>query len=471
MESGIADAAIKGGILVNGRGMRKADVFIRDGLIDSLEPNDSMKPASRVIDASGKFVLPGIIDSHLHPVYADQIKTLSRAAAWGGITTLIPYIGAVKAWGKTGTILDVVEDFVRQGEDDSFVDFAIHCSLTRDDLEHIAVTIPRLVERGVTSFKAFMAYDRRGLMLSDGELMKCLDIITKSGALLAVHAENGSILDHLEDQFRAEGKTSPEHYPASHPNLAEAEAVFRILALSRIAKCPLYLPHISAHESLDVIRLFKKWGGSDIFAETCPHYLTLTDVEMKRRGSLAKMAPPLRKPKDVEEMWKALAEGLIDVVGSDAAGHLIKNKEPLRENIFKSPYGIPGVDTMFTVAYDEGVNKGRITLPRLVELTCENPARIFGLYPRKGVLNKGSDADIVVFDPGISHVIQGIHQHLKVDYSLFEGRECLGSPVLVMQRGKILVEDGELKAEAGRGRFIPSEKFDSNMMIISRRDS
>jgi dihydropyrimidinase len=237
---------------------------------------------------------------------------------------------------------------------------------------------------GVTSFKAFMAYNRRGMMLTDGELMKSMDIITKSGALFAVHAENGSILDRLEDQFIAEGNTSPGDYPPSHPNLAEAEAIFRILALSRIAKCPLYLPHVSAHESLDVIRLFKKWGGSDIFAETCTHYLTLTDEEMNRRGSLAKMAPPLRKQKDVDEMWKALDEGLIDVVGSDAAGHLIKNKEPLWENIFKSPYGSPGVDTMFTVAYDEGVNKGRITLPRLVELTCENPARIFGLYPRKG---------------------------------------------------------------------------------------
>lgn len=449
---------------MNGRGMRRADVFIMEGVIDSIEPNDSPRPASRIIDASGKYVLPGIIDAHLHPVYADHIDTLSRAAACGGITTLIFYIGAVKAWGKTGTILDAVKDFIKEGESNSSVDFAVHCSLMRDDLEQIASTIPLLVEMGVTSFKAFMAYGRRGMMLSDGELLKSMDVIAKSGALFAVHAENGSILDHLEDRFIAEGKTSPEFYPPSHPNVAEAEAIFRILALSRIANCPLYLPHVSAHESLEVIRLFKKWGGPEFFVETCTHYLTLTDEEMKRRGSLAKMAPPLRKPQDVEELWKAIDERLIDVVSSDTAGHLVKNKEPIWENIFKSPYGIPGVDTMFTVVYDEGVNKGRIALPRLVELTCENPARIFGLYPQKGVLRKGSDADIVVFDPGMPHVIQGIHPELKVDYNMFEGREGLGVPVLVMQRGRILMEGGELKAEPGRGRFIPRKKFVSKFL-------
>lgn len=453
-----ADMAIKGGNLVNSKGMRQADIFIKDGIVDSIEPHYSARPASKIIDASGKFVLPGIIDAHLHPVYVDRIDTLSKAAACGGITTLIPYIGAVKAWGKTGTILDAVKDFIEEGEKNSVVDFGIHCTLTRDDMDKMATMIPRVVEIGVISFKAFMAYARRGMKLEDDELMKSMEIIAENGASFAVHAENGNILDYLEDRFTAQGSLGPEFYPATHPSLAEAEAIFRVLTLAKVIKCPIYLPHVSAHESLEVIRLFKGWGEPVFFTETCTHYLTFTDEEMKKRGALAKMAPPLRKKKDVEEVWKAVEEGLIDVISSDAAGHLVKTKEPLWDNIFKSPYGIPGIDTMFTVAYDEGVNKGRITLPHLVKLTCENPARIFGLYPRKGVLQEGSDADVVIFDPGVSHTIKAKNQHLKVDYSMYEGQVCLGSPILVIQRGNILMEEGKLKAEPGQGKYIPGKK-------------
>lgn len=454
-----ADIAVKGGILVNSQGMRKADVFIKDGLIDSIDSRESTRTAAKVIDASGKFVLPGIIDAHLHPVYADKIDSLSQAAACAGITTLLPYVGAVKAWGKPGIVLDTIKDFIEEGEKSSVVDFGIHCTLTPDDQGQLETTIPRLVEIGVSSFKAFVAYGRRGMRLKDDELIKSMEIITRSGALLAVHAENGSILDYLEDQFIARGNTTPEFYPFSHPNLAEAEAVFRVLTLAKVVQCPLYLPHLSASESLEVITLFKRWGEPEFFTETCPHYLTLTNDEMAKRGALAKMAPPLRKQKDVESLWKAIEERSIDVISSDAAGHLVKNKTPLEDNIFKSPYGVPGLGTMFTVAYDEGVNKGRITLPRLVELTSENPAKIFGLYPKKGVLQEGADADMVLFDPAVSHTITGKNHHLKVDYSLYEGRTCLGAPILVLQRGKILMEQGELTAAPGQGLYIPRKKF------------
>jgi len=453
-----ADMAIKGGILVDSKGMARADIFIKDGLVDSIELCESVRSASRVIDASGKLVLPGIIDAHLHPVYADRIDTLSKAAVCGGITTLIPYIGAVKAWGKTGNMLEAVQDFIEEGERDSVVDFGIHCSLTRDDMETAATMIPEVVKMGVISFKAFMAYSRRGMMLNDNELMRLMKIVTDNNALLAAHADNGNILDYLEDSFLAQGNSTPQCFAPSHPNISEAEAIFRILALGKVIKCPIYLPHISASESLEVIRLFKDWGEPVFFTETCTHYLTLTDEEMKKRGALAKMAPPLRKRKDVEEMWMAVEEGLIDVIGSDAAGHLVKTKEPLWEEVFKAPNGIPGLDTMFSVIYEEGVNKGKITLPRLVELTCENPARIFGLHPRKGVLQEGSDADVVIFDPSVSHAIEAKNQHLKVDYSLYEGRVCLGSPILMIQRGKILSEDGELKAEPGQENTYQGKK-------------
>ena len=460
MTAEMADIAVKGGILVSSKGMKPGDIFIKDGLIDSIEPAGSAKLASRVIDASGKFVLPGIIDAHNHPVYADRIDTLSQSAAYGGITTLIPYIGAIKAWGKTGGLYDAVKDFIEEGKKTSVTDFAIHCSVVASDMETAATVIPKVIELGVVSFKAFMAYAKRGMMLKDEELMKLMEIIAQNKGLFAVHAENGTILDYLEDRFIAQGNLGPEFYGPSHPDIAEAEAIFRILTLAKVMGCPFYLPHISAWESLEVVRLFKEWGEPKLFVETCTHYLTLTDEEMQKRGSLGKVGPALREERDIEALWAAVQEGLIDVISSDAAGHTIEAKKPIREDVFKACSGLPGAESMFTVAYDEGVNKGRITLPLLVKLTCENPARIFGLYPKKGVLAEDSDADVVIFDPTISHTIKAENQHSKADYSIYEGRECLGAPVLVMQRGKVIVEDGELKAEPGQGKYLPGKLTD-----------
>ncbi len=453
-----ADIAIKGGTLVNSQGMQLADIFIKDGVISSIEPAGSHKTASSLIDATGKYVLPGIIDAHLHPVYADRMDTLSKAAPFGGITTLIPYIGAVKAWGKTGNLIDAVQDFIAEGEKSSTVDFGAHCSLTLNDMDTIDEMIPVAIKMGVISFKVFMAYERRGMKLEDENILETMEVIAKNEALLAVHAENGSMIDYLEDKSIAQGNLGPEFFSPTHPNISEAEAIFRVLALSNIVNCPLYLAHVSARESLDVIKLYKGWSKNEFYTETCTHYLTLTDEELIRKGSLAKMAPPLRKKEDVDALWKAAKDGILDVIGSDAAGHSIKNKEPIRDNIFKSPNGIPGLETMFTVAYDEGVNRGGITLPRLVELTCENPAKIFGLYPRKGILKEGSDADVLIFNPSATHTITAKNYHLKVGYSLYEGRVCLGSPSLVIQRGRILLEEGKLKSEPGQGMYIPAKR-------------
>ena len=453
-----ADTAIKGGTLVNSQGMQQADLFIKDGIISSIEPGESQKTANSFIDATGKYVLPGIIDAHLHPVYADRMDTLSKAAPLGGITTMIPYIGAVKAWGKTGNLIDAVQDFIAEGEKSSTVDFGVHCALTLNDMDTIDEMIPMAIKMGVISFKVFMAYKRRGMKLEDENILETMEVIAKNEALLAVHAENGSMIDYLEDKSIAQGNLGPEFFSPTHPNISEAEAIFRILALSNIVNCPLYLAHVSARESLDVIKLYKGWSKNEFYTETCTHYLTLTDEELIRKGSLAKMAPPLRKKEDVDALWKAAKDGILDVIGSDAAGHLIKNKEPIRDNIFKSPNGIPGLETMFTVAYDEGVNRGGITLPRLVELTCENPAKIFGLYPRKGTLKEGSDADVLIFDPGATHTVRAKNYPLKVGYSLYEGRVCLGSPSLVIQRGRILLEEGKLKSEPGQGMYIPAKR-------------
>ena len=448
------DIQIKGGVLVDSKQLRLADVFIKDSVVDSIEQPESGKQADRIVDATGKFVLPGIVEAHLHPVYADRLDTLSKSAVYGGVTTLIPYIGAVKAWGVEGNLWDAVNYFIEEGARDSVIDFGLHCSLVQDDLPELENLIPRICERGVRSFKGFMAYKKRGMFLSDPDILRILSVLKDNGGLFCVHAENGDLCDFLEDGFSAEDKTGPEYYAPSRPDICEAEAVFRILSFAKTLDCPMYIVHVSTWEALEVIEMFRKWNEAPIYAETCTHYLTLTNEEMLEMGSLAKVSPPLREKRDVDALWQAVIDGKIDVIGADTAGHLIATKEPRWGDVFKAPAGLPGQETMFTVTYDEGFNRRSVSLCKLVELMAEKPAKIFGLYPRKGVLQRGSDADVLIFDPTKEHTIRAAGQHTKTDYTMYEERRCLGAPVLVMQRGEIILENGELKATKGRAKFL-----------------
>jgi dihydropyrimidinase len=454
MTDGICDIHVKGGVLVNSKEMKLGDVFIKDGIVDSIERPNSAKTAKKTIDATGKLVLPGIVEAHLHPVYADRLDTLSKAAVHGGITTFIPYIGAVKAWGVEGNLWDAVNYFIDEGVNDSVIDFGLHCSLVAGDLDGLDTLIPRICDRGVRSFKGFMAYRKRGMYLSDSDILRILSILKDNGGLFCVHAENGDLCDFLEDGFIAEGKTGPEYYAPSRPGITEAEAVFRILSFARVLDCPMYIVHVSTREALEVIEMYRGWGSNPIYAETCTHYLTLTNEEMLKLGSLAKVSPPLRSEEHIDALWQAIIDGRIDVIGADTAGHLIDTKEPRFGNVFAAPAGLPGQETMFTVTYDEGVNRRAVSLCRLVELMAEKPAKIFGLYPRKGVLQKGADGDVLIFDPMKEHTIKAANRVTKSDYSMFEDRSVLGAPELVMQRGEILLEDGELRAVKGRARFL-----------------
>lgn len=453
-----SDIQIKGGVLVDSQRLRLADVFIKDGKVESIEDTDSGKKAKKVIDASGKFVLPGIVEGHLHPVYADRLETLSKAAVLGGITTLIPYIGAVKAWGVEGNLWDAVNYFIDEGKKDSIIDFGLHCSLVASDLEDLEETIPKICERGVRSFKGFMAYRKRGMFLSDSDLLRILSVLKENGGLFCVHAENGDLCDFLEDRFIEEGKTGPEYYAPSRPGITEAEATYRILSFANILDCPMYIVHVSTKEAMDVIEMFRKRNKAPIYAETCTHYLTLTNQKMLEIGSLAKVSPPLREKDDIDALWQAIKEDKIDTIGADTGGHLMVNKEPHFGDVFAAPAGLPGQETMFTVTYDEGFNRRGVSLPKLVELCAENPAKIFGLYPRKGALQKGSDADVLIFDPTREHTVRAVDRVTNSDYSMYEQRKLLGAPELVMQRGEILLENGEIKVTAGRAQFLEAEK-------------
>ena len=550
---------ITNGIVVDAGTMRPLDILISGERVESLLPRGSEVRADRVIDASGRYVLPGIIDAHNHPVYADRIDRLSRAALSGGVTTVIPYIGAVAAWGKQGGLVQAIDDFIREGETGSCIDFGLHCTLTANVMEeaddaipelvargvisfkaftsyrkrgmkleddqilhlmelvarekallafhaendaipyigavaawgkqgglvqaiddfiregetgscidfglHCTLTanvmeeaddaIPELVARGVISFKAFTSYRKRGMKLEDDQILHLMELVAREKALLAFHAENDAILEHLEAKAVAEGREHPRDYPATHPNISEAEAIFRVLSLASVAGCNIYLPHVTCKESLEAIRLFRKWGTvPTLFAETCPHYLTLDDSQLALRGNLAKMSPPLRKEADREALWEAIRNGEIQVVASDAAGHATAANEPLFAETFRAPHGAPGVDTLFCVTWNEGIAKGRVAIPDLVRLLCENPAKCFGLYPRKGTLLPGSDADVVIVDPGDGWIIPDRNEHMAVDYSLFAGMGCLGRHRTVLLRGAVAYEDGKILDDARRGVFL-----------------
>ncbi len=448
---------IANGILVSPTSLEPADVFIVDGKVQSLCPRGSAPAADTVIDATGRYVLPGLIDAHNHPVYADRIGTLSQAALASGVTTIIPYIGSVKAWGQKGGLVQAIRNFIEEGEASSYVDFSVHCTITHNVMDEIDEAIPALFKLGIISFKAFTSYRKREMMLSDEEILHLMRIVAGLRGLLAFHAENGALLDYLEEKAQAEGKTHPRDYPATHPPLSEAEAVFRVLALAASTGCKLYLPHLTCSASLDVVNLFRSWNVlPTLYTETCPHYLTLTDEALERFGNLAKMSPPLRKDRDRQALWTALARRQIDVIASDAAGHATAANEPLFEDTFRAPHGTPGVETLFGVVWDEGVNTCRIGPTDVVRLLCENPAKIFGLYPQKGTIAPGSDADIVLVDPGQTWMIPAQNPYLHVDYSLFAGRQCMGSPTTILRNGTVVCQNGIL-TERPESHFIPGK--------------
>jgi len=436
------DAVVKDGLVVDQGVIRRVDIAVVDGRVVETAA-DLVGKARREIDAAGKYVFPGIIDVHTHPVYLDDLQGTSEAAAHGGITTLIHY-----AYAKPGTrLMDAIKQFRADGEAGSVIDFALHGGLF--DPKHQSEEIPEAVQAGVTSFKMFMTYAKLKWMSDDYQLMRTFDIIAQAGGMGMVHAENGLATDYLQDKYLQLGWDPKEAFVATRPAVLEAEAVNRAIAMAQVAGCPLYIVHLTAREDVEVLARARN-KGYRVFGETCPQYLTLTSEEVFENGALAKIGPPLRSEDDNQALWKALASGVIDTIASD---HAPKPKTR-DDDFFEAAYGSPSTETMFPVVYDAGVNGGRLSLVRLAQVMSENPARIFGLYPQKGTLQPGSDADLVIVDPVISHTIKQETQHSHATYTLYEGRTCLGKPVLSMQRGKVVLEDGELHVPAGEGTFL-----------------
>ena len=438
----MVDTVIRNGRVVTADGIRHADVAISDGKIARVGV-DLDQAGGTEIDATGLLVLPGIIDAHTHPVYLDDLASLPISGAHGGVTTVIHY-----AYAKPGEgLMETIHRFREEAESVSVLDFGLHGGLF--DPASQSHEIPQAHDAGVTSHKVFMTYAKLGWMTDDYQLMRTLDILGQTGGLGMVHAENGLATDYLEDKTNEAGDDPLDVFVATRPAILEAEAINRAIAMAQVAGCPLYIPHMTARLGTEAVARTRS-AGVRVYAETCPQYLTLTEEELHKQGPLVKIGPPLRSEDDRRALWRALATGILDTVASD---HAAKAKAS-DDDFFQAPFGSPQIETMLSLVFDGGVNKGWLSLPRLVRVMCENPARIFGLYPQKGTLLDGSDADLVLFDPTKRQTIRHATQHSQASYTAYEGRSILGQPVLTMQRGEVLVERGRLNASPGRGRFL-----------------
>lgn len=441
---------VRGGTVVSAAGRVRADVGVRDGVIRAVgDLGDAT--ADRVIEASGQLVLPGVIDAHTHPVYADDLARTALAGVSAGVTTTIAFIAAFPSWGfpKT-TPSEVVDDYIATWNGVPATDFALHVAF--DSHDDPAAEVPRLVERGVTSFKFFTAYRKRGMMVDDRQLLAGLEAVARGGGIAAVHAENGDGIDFLESRVWDEPDLPHETFLECHTHLFEAEAVLRVISLAEAVGCPLYIPHLAAGDGVEVIQLARRTARVPVWVETCPHYLMLTNDEVLTRGALSKIAPPLRHPSDNDRLWSAVADGTIQVVGTDHAGRTLEMKAQ-GANILQAPFGAEGIEHLLPLMYGEGVAAGRLSLERMVAVLCENPADLFGLES-KGRIEVGKDADLVVLDPeGTSRC--SVDDHVGAsDYCLYEGRSLPGRVRHSIRGGTVLLDDGELAENPNGGRFI-----------------
>jgi len=440
------DTIVRGGRVVRPSGVAEAAIAIADGRIVAIASEEMLPPASTAIDASGKYVLPGLVDAHTH-VYLDSYRTISESAAFGGVTTLLSYI-----WpDQDQDIPASIEHWRRFGEVASVVDFGLHMGLvdSPSSLDQIAAA----VEMGVTSFKLMMDYKRRGLMVSDDFLMAALERIAELGGVAAVHAENGGVIYHMEEKLMAAGATLPTDYPRSRPPEAEVEAIGRAITLASLAQCPLYLVHITTAESVETVARARR-AGRKVWAEVCPHYLFMTEEEYERQGPMIKTAPPLRTEADCDALWSGIGRNVIATVASDHTAYSREMKEPGWANIFQAPFGIPGTETLLPLFYTEAVVKRGLPVTALPRLLSENPAKLFGLYPRKGAIEVGSDADLVIFDPEKEVIITSGMLHTRADFTPFEGRKVKGWPVTTLVRGNVVVQDGQLVELPPHGIYL-----------------
>ncbi len=454
---------ISGGTVVNASGPFEADVLVQDELIVALGAPGSATAASwsegadRVIDATGQFVVPGAIDGHTHmempfggTYSVDTFETGTRAAAFGGTTTIIDF--AIQS--KGASLHEGLEKWHDKADGNCAIDYGFHM-IVSDVNEQSLKEMDQLVGEGVTSFKLFMAYP--GVFYStDGEILQAMQQASSNGATIMMHAENGIAIDVLVAQALARGEGDPKYHGLTRPADLEGEATHRAIVLARVAGAPLYIVHLSASEALEEVVAARDLG-QNVFAETCPQYLFLSDDDLARpgfEGAKYVCSPPLRPESYHARLWRGLRTDDLSLVSTDHCPFCFKEHKELGVgNFSKIPNGLPGVEHRLDLIF-QGVHQGEISLARWVEVTATTPALMFGLFPRKGIIAPGSDADIVVYDPHASHVLSAATHHMNVDYSAYEGLEVKGKATTVLSRGSVIVEDDRYVGDAGAGKFL-----------------
>jgi dihydropyrimidinase len=457
------DTIIANGTVVTATDTTLADVGIEGGVIRAVAQSLPKEKAKKFIDAKGKLVIPGGIDVHTHldmpfggTTSADDFETGSRAALFGGTTTLIDF--AIQYKGQS--LREAWDAWMKKAESRAIGDYGFHCIIT--DLPDARLDeMNALVREGVTSFKLFMAYPGV-FMLDDATIFKAMRTTAKNGAMICMHAENGGVIDVIVKQALAEGKTAPKYHALTRPTTAEAEACSRAIALAEMAGAPLYIVHLSCNDALDKVREARD-RGLPVYAETCPQYLYLSLENMDEpgfEGAKYVFTPPLREKWNQERLWQGLKHDQLQVVSTDHCPFCFKEQKELgRDDFTKIPNGGPGIEHRMSLVYSGGVAAGRFSVNRFVETVSTTPAKIFGLYPRKGTIAVGSDADIVVFDPNRKHTISVKTHHMRVDYSMFEGITVTGMPDVVLSRGRVLVEGENFFGKPGTGNFLKRATF------------
>ena len=452
---------LKNATIVTASQTLNADVFARDGIIEQIGRHLDVTDA-QTFDLTGRYLLPGGVDVHTHldmPLgdirSCDDFTTGTMAAACGGTTTIIDY--AAHAHGEP--MAQGLDAWHHKAEGKAVIDYGFHLTLS-EFTDRTLRDMERIVDAGVTSFKVFTAYPGR-MMIDDAAIFRVLRHAKEIGALVCVHCENGQVIDALIQDALAAGQTSPKYHPLTRPAIAEREAVHRVMSLAEMADAPVYIVHVSSGAAIEQITQ-ARLRGVPVYAETCPQYLFLSaelydGIEFE--GAKYVMSPPLREKSDQAALWQAIRNRMIDVIGTDHCPfHFQSQKTRGHDDFTKIPNGGPGIETRLNLLFTGGVSEQRISLNRFVEIVSTQSAKLFGLYPQKGEIAPGSDADFVVINPEYETFISAITHHSIVDYSLYEGMRVKGTPEKVFARGELIVDNGRFLGKPGAGRFLKRQR-------------
>ncbi|RXY98822.1 dihydropyrimidinase [Fictibacillus sp. S7] len=456
---------IKNGTIVTASDTYVADVLVEDGKVAAIGrdlPSDGLE----VIDAEGCYLFPGGVDPHTHlempfggTVSRDDFETGTIAAAFGGTTTVIDFC----LTDKGVPLKNSIETWHKKSKDKAVIDYSFHLMIGEIN-EEVLQEIPQVIEEeGITSFKVFMAY-KNVLQADDETLYKTLVMAKEQGALVMVHAENGDVIDFLTKKALDEGKTDPIYHALTRPPELEGEATGRACLMAGLADSQLYVVHVTCREAVEKIAEARS-KGYNVYGETCPQYLVLDQSDMERpnfEGAKYVWSPPLREKQHQEHLWNALKNGQLQALGSDQCSFDFEGQKDLGKGDFtKIPNGGPFIEDRFTVLFSEGVKKGRITLNQFVDIISTRSAKLFGLFPEKGTIAVGSDADIVIFDPAVERTISVQTHHMAVDYNAFEGMKVTGEPVSVLSRGEFVIKDKQFVGALGKGQYVKRKRFNA----------